>query len=261
MLGFLFAALTATAAAPAPQPTPQLKVIANVKSQSLCSSMHDAVIPVAYVTHRNDQGFEALNHSMLKFLEKVPGLTATSIVNMNSMDTALDNAELYNPDAEMSVQQMNTITYELAQNLTLEGRVMDASWKQYPKGKFANIDAFRQRLQNMIDLQRALEEKYYEFSQTYLDNRNRGKQTPNVSVFEAFLHATIVGYGSALIASQAQSDPEVLPLADASEIAHYGNVAQVVRQLRLQELAFSKELVTAGQTCGIVPAPRPSSPK
>lgn len=54
---------------------------------------------------------------MLKFLEQVPGLSASSIVNMNSLDTTLDNAELYNPAAEMSVEQMNKITYELAQNL------------------------------------------------------------------------------------------------------------------------------------------------
>lgn len=195
---------------------------------------------------------------MLKFLEQVPGLSASSIVNMNSLDTTLDNAELYNPAAEMSVEQMNKITYELAQNLTLEGHVMDESWKQFPKGKFANVDSFRQRMQNMIDLQRALEEKYFQFTQTYLDNRDQGKYAPNVSVFEAFLHATIVGYGSALVDSQTQSDPETLPLASASDIAHYGNVAQVVRQLRLQELAFAKELVTAGKTCGIVPAPRPT---
>jgi hypothetical protein len=156
---------------------------------------------------------------------------------------------------------MNKIAYEVAQNLTLEGHVMDASWKQYPKGKFSNVDAFRQRLQNMIDLQRALEEKYSDFTQMYLDNRNQGQYAPNIAVFQAFLHATIVGFASALADAQTQSDPEILPKADTHDVARYGNVAQVVRELRLQELAFSNEIATAGQTCGIVPAPRPTTPK
>jgi hypothetical protein len=261
MLALIFATLTATAATPSPQPAPHLKVIANVRSDSLCSSMHDTMVPIAYVTHRNEEAFAALNHSMLKFLQQVPGLKFSTISQMSSLDAALDQAELYNPDAEMSVQQMNGITYQMAQNLTLEGQVMSASWKQYPKGKFPNVDAFRQRLQNLIDLQRALEEKYYQFSQMYLDNRDQGKYTPSVPVFESFLHDTLAGYGSALSEAQTQSDPEIPPQADAGGIAHYGNIAQVVRELHLQELAFASEFVTAGRTCGLLPAATPSPSK
>jgi hypothetical protein len=261
MFALMLAALTATALTPAPQPTPQLKVIANVRSDSLCSSMHDVIVPVAYVTHRNEEAFAALNHSMLKFLEQVPGLKNSTVLQMSSLDASLDQAELYSPDAVLTVKQMNTITYEMAQNLTLEGQVMSASWKQYPKGKFPNVDAFRQRLQNMIDLQRGLEEKYYQFSQMYLDNRDQGQYAPSVSVFESFLHGTLAGYGSALSESQKQSDPEVLPQADASGVAHDGNVAQMVRELHLQELAFADEFVTAGRTCGLLPAATPSPSK
>jgi hypothetical protein len=261
MFGLIFATIVATAATPGPRPTPQLKVIANVKSDSLCSSLHDTIVPVAYVTHRDDEAFAALNHSMLKFLQQIPGVRASSIADLNTLDTSLDNAELYSPSAELSVVQMNKIADEIAQNVTLEGRVMDASWKHYPKGKFSNVDAFRQRLQNMIDLQRALEEKYFQFTQMYLDNRNQEQYAPNVSVFEAFLHETIAGYGSALAAAQGQSDPEVPPKADAHDVARSGSIAQVVEELRLQELAFAQEIVTAGRTCGIVPAPQPTTPK
>ena len=168
--------------------------------------MHDTVVPVAYVTHRDDEAFAALNHSLVKFLERIPGIKASSIVTMNSLDTTLDNAELYSPSAELSVVQMNRIANEVAQNLTLEGRVMDASWKQYPQGKFSNIDAFRH------------------------------------------LQATIVGFTSALADAHSEDDPEVLPQANASEIAHYGNVAQVVRELRLQGKRELKAVLTRNES-------------
>ena len=46
-------------------------------------------------------------------------------------------------------------------------------------------------------------------------------------------------------------DPEAAPQASAHDIATYGDVTAVVKELRLQELAFTPEILAAGETCGI----------
>ena len=56
---------------------------------------------------------------------------------------------------------MRETTWIVDQNLALADRVMNASWNRYPRGTDANVDAMRQRLQNIVDLQRALVNKYY----------------------------------------------------------------------------------------------------
>jgi hypothetical protein len=167
------------------------------------------------------------------------------------MDNALDDAEVYTPSSEMSVVQMDRVAYIIAQNLVLEDKVMDASWKQYPRGRFPNLDALRQRLQNLMDLQRALDNKYFEFTGVYLDNRGQAQfANGQAAQFKALLRETILGLGSALSDVRTDGDPEIAAKADVHDVSRYGSTAAVVKELRLQELAFAKEATTAAQTCG-----------
>jgi hypothetical protein len=249
MLALFLAA--AVAAVPSPQPTPQLKVIVNVKSNSFCSSVRSLAVPLGYVTRRNDEAFAAIDHNILKFMEDTPGLSQTTVAELQTLGSALDDAATYTPSGEMDVIQMDKIAYAIVQNLTLEDSVMQKSWDEYPKGKFPAIDSFRQRMQNLMDLQRSLAEKYLAFTGTYLDNRGQARFQENPAQFKAFLRDTLVGLTSAAAASRTQSDPEVLPQASTANTAKYGSIADVVKEMRLQELAFGSEVIQAGDTCSI----------
>lgn len=249
MLTLLFAA--ALAATPSPKPTAPLKVIVNVKSSSLCTLVQKTASPIAYVTQRNEQAFAAIDHSMLKFMENTRGVTSVSAAEMQTMDNELDDAQIYGPSSEMNVVQMDKVAYEIAQNIALEDKVMDASWKEYPKGQFPNVDAMRQRLQNLLDLQRALNNQYLEFTGVYLDNRGQAKfNSGYAAAFKSLLRDTILGLGSALADVHADGDPEIAAKASAHDTARYGNVGEVVKELRLQEYAFAQEMSTAVKTCG-----------
>lgn len=249
MLAILLAA--ALSGTPSPKPTPQLKVIVNVKSTAFCSAVKSMAVPLGYVTKRNELGFSAMNHSMLKFMENTQGITATTAADLRSLDSSLDDAEMYTPSNDVTVSQMYSIAFAITQNLTLEDQVMNDSWKKYPKGTSPNVDALRQRMQNLMDLQRSLANKYLQFAEVYRDNEGNAKLSTNPALLKAFLRETLLGMSAALMDSKGQVDPEILPQASAHDTARNGNVAQVVKELRLQELAFSTEILTAGDTCGM----------
>ncbi len=249
MLAIVLAAIVA--AAPSPAPTPHLKVIVTVKSTTFCTAVRNMAVPIGYVTRRNEEAFGAIDHSLLKFLEGVRGVSAANVSDMQSLESELDDTDIYTPMSTLSVMQMQKISYEIFQNLTLEDQVMDRSLKQYPKGASPTVDALRQRMQNLMDLQRGLANQYEEFNSIYLDNMGRGKFTDDAASFKSLLRNTILGLSSALAAAHRESDPELLPQADAHDVAFSGSVAGIVKELRLQDLAFSNEIVTAGDTCGI----------
>ncbi|HLI96747.1 MAG TPA: hypothetical protein VKT72_11765 [Candidatus Baltobacteraceae bacterium] len=250
MLAFVLAAITA--ATPAPKPTPQLKVIVNVRSSSLCTSVRDTAVPITYVTQRDDQAFGAINHSMIKFMQEMPDVSPTDQAQLKSMENSLDDTALYKPNAELSVERVNRIAYEVMQNLTMEDQVMNASWKQYPKGQFDNVDALRQRLQNLMDLQRALADRYMQFVDTYFGNKGQAQSSQNPTQGMEFLRYYILGQSAALAAVNKEAgDPEAAAVANAHDIAQYGNVAQIAGELRLQEMAYGNEIRTAAKTCAL----------
>lgn len=238
-------------ATPSPQPTPPLKVIVNEKSTNFCSSIRKMAVPIGYVTRRNDEAFGAIDHRLVRFLENTRGVSGTGAGEVQALASALDDDAIYGPMNAVDVEQMDKIAYDIMQNLTLEDNVMRQSWKDYPRGKFPTIDGLRQRLQNLMDLQRSLANSYMSFTSTYLDNRGQARFAQDAASFKTLLREIILGLSSALASSHAQVDPEIAPQASAHDIATHGDVKAVVKELRLQELAFTSEILTAGDTCGI----------
>lgn len=240
---------------PAPAATPQLKIILNERSSRLCTTIRDTAAPMAFVTHRDDEAFAAINRSMLKFMDRTQGVTPATGGDLKQLESSVDDLDVYAPSAEMSVIQMEHVLFQVSQNLSLEDHVMDASWKEYPRGRVPNLDALRQRLQNLLDLQRALANKYLQFTGIYLDNRGQARFSATASdaaTFKMFLRASILGMSGALADVHADgNDPEVAAQASAHDVARHGTVAAVVKELRLQEYAFANEIKTAAQTCGI----------
>lgn len=241
----------AVAATPSPKPAQPLKVIIHIRSNNTyCSSVRTMAVPIGYVTRRNDEAFAAIDHSLLKFFESVRGVSSAGTQDMETLSSELDDAAIYTPTGTLSTMKVNQIAYDIVQNLALEDQVMHDSWTKYPKGAFPNIDAMRERLQNLMDLQRALAGRYVEFASTYEDNAGQAKYADDAASFKALLRDTILGLSSALAHAHDPSD-ELPPQETVHDLAHTGNVSDVVRELKLQEMAFSTEIVDAGNSCGI----------
>lgn len=240
------------AATPAPKPSEPLKVIIHIRSNTtFCSSVRTMAVPIGYVTRRNDEAFAAINHSLLKFFESVRGVSSAGTQDMETLSSELDDAAIYTPTGTLSAMKVGQIAYDIAQNLTLEDQVMHDSWTKYPKGVYPNVDAMRERLQNLMDLQRALVGRYVEFASTYSDNAGQAKYADDAASFKALLRETILGLSSALAHAHDASDAEMPSPETVHDLARTGKVADVVRELKLQELAFSSEIVDAGTSCGI----------
>jgi len=238
----------ATAAPQAtPPPKAPLRVIVTVKSSTLCSAVRKMAIPIGYVNRRNEDAFSSINRTMYSYLKQNIGNKPISTSEQILQNAGGDTGPEDKPINTFTILKMNKAAWQIAQNVTLESAVMTRSWKEFPPGTDANVDALRQRLQNLIDLQNALENKIMSFTQGILDNTDMAS-SPQL---EALLGDDLAGQAAAQRESSAANDPEMTAVADASDTAHRGTEAQIVRELRLQETAFSSEIVKAGTICGI----------
>lgn len=249
MLAILLAAVTGTPS-PGAYAAP-LKVIVNVRSSAFCSTVRTTAVQIGYVTRRNEEAFGAMDHSMITFMENERGVGMMTNAELQTMDQSLDDDLLYTPSNDITVMQMNQVANIIAKNLTLEDHVMDASWKAHPRGESPEVDALRQRLQNIMDLQRGLDNRYLQFAGMYQDNAGMAQYMANSGQFKALLRATILGLAGALNDIKTAGDAELAAQASTHDTAHFGSVAQIVKELRLQETAFSKEILASAKTCGI----------
>ena len=263
--------LAALTAASTPSPEPALKTIVTVKVSTFCNEVRGLGVPVAYVTSRNDQAFDAIDRSMLKFLVDNRGIGAVTKSQSQDMENAYDDSAIYNGANTLTLSQLAKVAYQIQQNVALEDGVMHRSWEETPAGKDPQVDAMRQRLQNLIDLQRALANRYTQMSETYFDNQGNAQfksdqqgtagdkasqmqsaESGDPAQYKTLLRGIILGQVSALAqARRARNDPSRLADVSSSEVAKSGSVAAIVQQLRLQEMAFHPEILKAGDACGL----------
>ncbi|HEY5257370.1 MAG TPA: hypothetical protein VIJ12_03235 [Candidatus Baltobacteraceae bacterium] len=253
---------------PNPTPTPHLQTIVTVKTTNYCTALRNLAVPVGYVTRKNTEAFLALEKPIVDIVTQNRGVSsATGRELADTLNNGNDDTMTYNAGNTISMETISKITWEIDQNLALEDKVMEQSWKDYPKGKDPDVDKLRQRLQNVIDLQNALDDKYSELAQVYLDNAgdpsltsntapSKGEASDNTGANQAAVKAqlrdAIYGEVSALLAA---NKPATITNPQAQDevagVAHHGNTADISRELTLQELAFSKDVVTGSQRCGI----------
>lgn len=273
--GAMFAPLilaAVAAASPAPQASsPFLKTIVTVKVSTFCNTVRSLGIPLAYTSERNDEAFDAISRTMLKFLANNVGKGAVTQSEYQNMDNAYDDSAIYNGANAASVSNISEVVYQIQQNLALEDAFMKNSWQKVPAGSDKEVDALRQRLQNLIDLQRALVNRYTTMVELYRDNQgnaalhgdNMGSsgdkaeqmnaaEGGNPDQYKAVLRQIILGQVSALAQAQKLGDDvSQAALPSAHDVAREGNVAGIVQQLRLQEAAFKPEIMQAGDNCGV----------
>lgn len=178
-----------------------------------------------------------------------------------------DTVAMFSPAATAAANsragdRLRQTVFEVEQNLTLAEDVLNRSWKESPKGANADVDAMRQRLQNLVDLQRSLLGKYQQVLE-WIDNPClvetnahslyciREASTSQMLTVDGIRALMRAGLSDQLVTPSELTDPEHAADKVAHDVARYGTAADVDKQLTLQELAFSNEMQLAGKSCGI----------
>jgi hypothetical protein len=265
MLTALFLATVLVTPTPVPTATPPPEIYRTVVSP-MCSTLRNLALPVGYVTRKNDSAFRAMSHSLQTFLSgfyptDVPtqadleavasasGYTGSGADAMGP-ESGLDDQLLYGPGQVLTAADIDGVAQQIFHNIVVENSFMQQSWKEYPKGVDPNVDAMRQQAQNVIDLQRALADRYEDFAQLYLSNQGMAAlQTQSQrAIFKQYLRALLLGDAVNLNAdgTAAYSDDG---FSSTSERAKLGSVAQVVRDLTIQERSFAQGEISSLNVC------------
>lgn len=254
--------LSVLVSVPSPSPS-SLPVIERTKTSVTCTALRSFVLPIGYVARRNDDAFRAMARSMQVFLSGIyPGDVPTSAEMAGSLHGAPAGAQadgmgseneddqlLFGPGQTLTAARIDAVANQIYANLQLEDRIMSESWHGYPERADPKIDALRQRLQNLMDLQRALADRYERFAWLYLSNQGMASLTDakHRAPFKAFLRALLLGESAALVDGPAQSEND--GYSSVRQRAREGNVAQIVRDLRDQEHAFAPDVLAAAGAC------------
>ncbi len=162
----LFMAITLAALTPSPSPssTP-LKTIVHVHAGAVCSSLHELVVPAARVTEATVPLFAGLQYNVQKmhnvYKDLGPGAGTGHdaagkkfLENLTALPAA--NAEQYATRVLSNLYQIDLLLRD--------------SYAKYPQGTNRNVDSLRQRIQNIVDLQRAYANALRVGSAAILDN-------------------------------------------------------------------------------------------
>ena len=268
---------------PAPTPTPIdfYPEIIHTRTSATCTTLRKLLTPVGFVTRRNDAAIRSMAISLQKFLSgiepaDVPSLAeveaaqsaadSTTGVNATTIDqSTADDALLYGPNQVLKAAEIEQVANEIYANITLENKYLKQSWSDYPQGNDPSVDALRQRAENLIDLQRAIADRYESFAGTYLGNQDMGaEQEPTQrEYFKLYLRALLLGQAGELTqnGSDATEDDSSLSQSDRARL---GSVAQVVRGLHQEEGAFAPAYLSTYNNCNgthytiVAPSPAPS---
>jgi hypothetical protein len=284
MIASVLFSVLAGVAAPSPSPSPPFsteiypQIIHTVTSET-CTELHKLVMPVGFVTKKNDEAIDAMAFKLQKFLsgidpQDVPSLAELQAAinggdvgtgaNADEVDpSANDDTLLYGPSQVIKAAQIDTIANEIYGNLVTESSFMKQSWSDYPQGSDAKVDEMRQHAQNLMDLQRSLADKYENFARTYLSNQNMAfTQSPSQrEFFKLYMRALLLGQAAAL-GQPGTGDNTDDGYLSQSERARLGDVAQVVQGLRKEERIFAPEEISTYNECNsahiLIETPTPS---
>lgn len=237
----LMAAGPGSVASPAPAATPP--VIVTVVSSPLCSAVRTVALPVGYVTRRNDEAFAAAGSVLGELARNNPDAGKTTSA------AAGDLPQVVTPSNTASMTRIRQLASAISQNLMLERDAISKSWRDSPAGRDPKIDALRQRLINLMDLQDALDNVLTSASDSYFDNGDgRSADSP---LFLYTLQARVFGASAALQRALADGSSGAQAAPVAHDVARYGSPAKVGRELGAQEAAFSHELAATAASCGL----------
>ena len=268
---------------PSPTPTPIdfYPEIIHTRTSAKCTTLRKLLTPVGFVTRRNDEAIRGMAISLQKFLSgidpaDVPTLTevedaygradSSAGANVSTIDQSMaDDSLLYGPNQILNAAAIQQVANEIYANITLENKYMKQSWSDYPQGNDPTVDALRQRAQNLIDLQRAIADRYESFASSYLSNQDMGSERDPAQreYFKLYLRALLLGQAAELTESGSDATDDNNSLTQ-SERARLGTVAQVVRGLHQEEGAYAPVYLSTFNDCNgthytiVGPSPTPS---
>jgi hypothetical protein len=279
LLSIAIGVVPSPTASPTLAPAEPYPEIIHERTSPACTEQRKLFTPIAFVTRRNDDAIRAMAISLQKFLSgiypaDVPSLAEVEAAQgmadpstgaeVTDIDQGTDDDSLlYGPSQILQAAGIDRVANEVYGNLTLENSYMKQSWSDYPQGSDPNVDPLRQTAQNMIDLQRAIADRYESFAENYLSNqgmaamRNSGQREQ----FKLYLRALLLGDASEL--TQNASDATDDGFLTESDRARLGSVAQVVKGLQQEERAFAPAYVSTYNECNgthftiVSPSPAP----
>jgi hypothetical protein len=134
----------------APPPTPPaIKTIVHVKSSPVCTEFRQLVLPLALIQQKNG--------GLMQYIRKQTQEYRKFSLSM-----------FHNPDL-LHASNIDAAATTILQNLAPLNKLLAESWKRSPKGTNRKIDAIRQRVQNIADLQRAIANQEVQFGGAIVD--------------------------------------------------------------------------------------------
>ncbi|MDH2909709.1 MAG: hypothetical protein PXZ07_06285 [Candidatus Eremiobacteraeota bacterium] len=281
----MFAALTlgsllAVVPSPAPAPTPTLPpVIIRTITTARCTTLHEMMRPIGYVTRRNDDAFRAMAFATQKFLSNfIPGDVPTiadlqaSLGTNNGQGTGLNGTGtpmsaslsstrgndplVYGPSQVLSAARIDAVAQQIFGNIMVERSYLTKSYKKFPEGKNPKVDAMRRAAQNVMTLQEALANKYEQFAGTYFDGMDLSRMTANnnadVATIKIALRQLLLGDTRGLAGdTQRKLSPNhpFFGYKSAGDLAQNGNPGEVLTALKGQEFAFTSTMIHTYNVC------------
>ncbi|HEX5274776.1 MAG TPA: hypothetical protein VFW34_05815 [Candidatus Rubrimentiphilum sp.] len=151
MLAFVLAAVAA--ATPSPKPYPVFQpppTIIQERVSPVCSTLHKVVLPLARMQSQYRRSVAAIKTDELQLAKY-------------SKTKLQDGVQLYASKIDQESTNLIGAIHQIEE-------LLQESYAIYPVGKVAKVDALRQRVQNIVDLQRATADRYAEIYGTIVDN-------------------------------------------------------------------------------------------
>ena len=151
MLPFVLALVAA--ATPSPKPYPVFlppPTIIQERVSPVCSTLHKVVLPLARMQDQYRKSVAAIKQDELQLAKY-------------SKTKLQDGVQLYASKIDQESTNLIGAIHQIEE-------LLQDSYAAYPVGKVAKVDALRQRVQNIVDLERATADRYSEIYGTIVDN-------------------------------------------------------------------------------------------
>lgn len=237
--GVLLAVLIADSAVA--QAAPEPKTIIRVKAGPVCGVLRELVVPLAVVQRKNE-------------LLMVQMQRDTSEYKRLSDSVFRDGMILHSSNIDAAATTV-------LQNLASIDALLAKSWQQSPAGKNPKVDALRQRVQNIVDVQRAVANKERQFGGFLPDIDGMDMMAAGADVGSRFGHGAVAPAAQpATTAVQVAASATPIPVTEQAEDPEVdaqipAAVPAVVSAKRLPDYSFvSLERLLRSESAALVPA-------
>jgi hypothetical protein len=149
MLSILLAVVAAATPAPGPVFIPPPTII-HEKVSPVCSTLHNVVLPLARM--------------------QAQYRTDTAAIQQDERQLAKYSKTKLQDGVQLYASKIDQLSTNLIANIHQIELLLQQSYAVYPVGKVPKVDAMRQRVQNVVDLERASADRYAEIYGTIVDN-------------------------------------------------------------------------------------------